>query len=79
MEEGLGAQIVTLDEFAAMRDTLGKVVATSGGFDPIHPGHISCIIESQVYGDVLVVIVNGDSLPRREEGQAVPRRRHPLR
>ena len=38
-----------------MRDTLGKVVVTSGGFDPIHPGHISCIIESQVYGDVLVV------------------------
>ena len=67
--EGLGAQIVTLDEFAAMRDTLGKVVATSGGFDPIHPGHISCIIESQVYGDVLVVIVNGDSFLAEKKGK----------
>ena len=52
-----------------MRDTLGKVVATSGGFDPIHPGHISCIIESQVYGDVLVVIVNGDSFLTEKKGK----------
>jgi cytidyltransferase-like protein len=67
--EGLGAEIVSLDEFAAMRDTLGKVVATSGGFDPIHPGHISCIIESQVYGDVLVVIVNGDNFLAEKKGK----------
>lgn len=67
--EGLGAQIVTLEEFAALRDTLGRVVATSGGFDPIHPGHISCIIESQVYGDVLVVIVNGDSFLTEKKGK----------
>ena len=67
--EGLGAQIVTLDELVAMRDTLGKVVVTSGGFDPIHPGHISCIIESQVYGDVLVVVVNGDAFLTEKKGK----------
>ena len=57
--EHLGTPIVTLEEFAELRPSLGRVVATSGGFDPIHPGHISCIIESAGFGDVLVVIVNG--------------------
>ena len=36
------------------------VVATSGFFDPLHPGHASCITESKKFGDILVVIVNGD-------------------
>ena len=48
---------------------LGKVVATSGGFDPIHPGHISCIIESAGFGDVLVVIVNGDTFLTEKKGK----------
>jgi D-beta-D-heptose 7-phosphate kinase/D-beta-D-heptose 1-phosphate adenosyltransferase len=67
--EGLGAPIVELQDFAKLRPSLGKVVATSGGFDPIHPGHISCIIESAEYGDVLVVIVNGDSFLRAKKGR----------
>jgi len=44
-EQGLGARILGLDEFRALRTALGHVVMTSGGFDPIHPGHISCILE----------------------------------
>lgn len=55
------AQIITLEDFHAIRADLGKIVCTSGGFDPIHPGHTSCIIESKQFGDTLVVIVNGDS------------------
>lgn len=64
-----GAKIVSLDEFADLRPGLGKVVATSGGFDPIHPGHISCIIESKKYGDTLVVIVNGDGFLTAKKGR----------
>jgi D-beta-D-heptose 7-phosphate kinase/D-beta-D-heptose 1-phosphate adenosyltransferase len=67
--EGLGAPILELHEFAALRPKLGKVVATSGGFDPIHPGHISCIIESAGFGDVLVVIVNGDAFLTEKKGK----------
>jgi cytidyltransferase-like protein len=67
--EGLGAPIVELEEFAALRPSLGKVVATSGGFDPIHPGHISCIIESARLGNALVVIVNGDSFLTEKKGK----------
>ena len=63
------AKIVTFSEFSAIRPTLGKIVCTSGGYDPIHPGHISCLVESCKYGDVLVVIVNGDSFLRAKKGK----------
>lgn len=64
-----GAKIVSFEEFANLRPKLGTVVATSGGFDPIHPGHISCIIESKKYGDTLVVIVNGDNFLTTKKGR----------
>ena len=67
------AKILTLDEFRALRDDpandMGVVIATSGGYDPIHPGHITCIVESKQYGDTLVVIVNGDSFLREKKGK----------
>jgi len=69
MSKGWGAKIVSFDEFAKLRPELGKIVATSGGFDPIHPGHISCIIESKRYGDTLVVIVNGDAFLTAKKGR----------
>jgi cytidyltransferase-like protein len=68
------APIVTLEQFAELRDApdidMGVVVATSGGFDPIHPGHVSCIVESKAYGDTLVVIVNGDDFLINKKGKA---------
>lgn len=71
---GQYAPILTLEEFAELRDDpdieLGVVVATSGGFDPIHPGHVSCIVESKGYGETLVVIVNGDDFLIKKKGKA---------
>lgn len=68
--ESFGAQILSLEEFKKIRSTLsGTIVATSGGFDPIHPGHISCIMESKKYGDILVVAVNGDNFLRLKKGK----------
>jgi D-beta-D-heptose 7-phosphate kinase/D-beta-D-heptose 1-phosphate adenosyltransferase len=68
------APILTLAEFAELRGDpgvqMGVVVATSGGFDPIHPGHVSCIVESKAYGDTLVVIVNGDDFLKNKKGKA---------
>jgi len=69
----LYAPVLTLEEFAALRDDpsidMGVVVATSGGFDPIHPGHVTCIVESKQFGDTLVVIVNGDDFLRNKKGK----------
>ena len=64
-----GARIVSFAELAKLRPGMGKIVATSGGFDPIHPGHISCIIESKKYGDTVVVIVNGDAFLTAKKGR----------
>jgi D-beta-D-heptose 7-phosphate kinase/D-beta-D-heptose 1-phosphate adenosyltransferase len=63
------APIITFEAFAMLRPTLGKVVCTSGGFDPLHPGHVSCISQSKQYGDTLVVIVNGDNFLRVKKGK----------
>jgi cytidyltransferase-like protein len=69
MIKGLGAKVVSFEEFEKLRPKLGKIVAASGGFDPIHPGHISSIIDSKQYGDTLVVIVNGDSFLTAKKGR----------
>jgi D-beta-D-heptose 7-phosphate kinase/D-beta-D-heptose 1-phosphate adenosyltransferase len=63
------AEIVTLEKIEELHDSLGKIVCTSGGFDPIHPGHASCIIESGKLGDTLIVVVNGDSFLRAKKGR----------
>ncbi len=67
--QDFGAKIVTIEELDALRPHLGTIVATSGGFDPIHPGHISCIMDSKQYGDTLVVIVNGDAFLTAKKGK----------
>jgi len=63
------AQIVTFDEFDLIRSQLGRIVCTSGGFDPLHPGHATCIVDSKEYGDTLVVVVNGDAFLRAKKGK----------
>ena len=63
------AVIVELNEFPGLRADLGTIVATSGGYDPLHPGHASCLLDSSRYGDTLVVIVNGDGFLRRKKGK----------
>lgn len=62
-------KITSLEALGDIHDTLGKIVCTSGGFDPIHPGHLSCIRDSKQFGDTLVVIVNGDGFLTRKKGK----------
>ena len=69
MNQNNYAEIVSFDQFDKLRDQLGKIVCTSGGFDPLHPGHTSCIIESKQFGDTLVVIVNGDDFLQNKKGK----------
>lgn len=44
-----------------------KIVMASGGFDPIHPGHIGYLREAATLGK-LIVIVNGDGFLLRKKG-----------
>ena len=45
-----------------------KVVAVSGGFDPVHPGHINYFREAKKLGDELVVIINNDHWIHSKKG-----------
>lgn len=44
------------------------VVAVSGGFDPIHIGHVRMITEAKALGDELVIIINNDNWLRVKKG-----------
>lgn len=45
-----------------------KVVAVSGGFDPLHIGHVRMFKEAKKLGDKLVVILNNDNWLRKKKG-----------
>lgn len=63
------AEIISFEELEVLRPKLGIIVCTSGPFDPLHPGHASCLFESKKYGDTLVVVVNGDEFLRVKKGK----------
>lgn len=45
-----------------------KVVAVSGGFDPLHIGHVRMFEEAKKFGDELVVILNNDNWVKDKKG-----------
>lgn len=46
-----------------------RVVIVSGGFDPIHSGHINHFIEAKKLGDILIVGLNSDEWLTRKKGK----------
>jgi cytidyltransferase-like protein len=46
-----------------------KIVLITGGFDPIHSGHIAYIKAAKDLGDSLIVGINSDEWLRRKKGQ----------
>lgn len=45
-----------------------KTVAVSGGFDPLHIGHLELLEQARALGDELVVILNNDHWLRAKKG-----------
>lgn len=45
-----------------------KTVAISGGFDPLHIGHVEMMKEAKELGDKLIVIVNNDNWLTAKKG-----------
>lgn len=46
-----------------------KIIAVSGGFDPVHVGHLRMFEEAKKLGDKLVVILNNDAWLRAKKGK----------
>ena len=64
--------VIELKDFPKIREEKlqgKKIVATSGYFDPIHPGHVSCLLDSKKFGDVFIVVVDGDSRSINKKGK----------
>lgn len=49
---------------------MNTIVIVTGGFDPIHSGHIEYLKAAKSLGDILVVGVNSDEWLVRKKGQA---------
>ena len=67
----------SVEDLRAHADIKGeRLIVTSGGFDPMHVGHLRCLIESadlvqKIGGKTrLAVIVNGDGFLLRKKGYA---------
>ena len=52
-----------------MKSKKEVVVAVSGGFDPIHSGHVRMFHEAKKLGTKLVVILNNDNWMKLKKGQ----------
>ena len=48
---------------------MAKVVVVSGGFDPIHSGHIAYFRAAKELGDILIAGVNSDAWLTRKKGK----------
>lgn len=47
-----------------------KIIVISGGFDPIHSGHIRLVKAARAMGDLLIVGINSDEWLARKKGRA---------
>lgn len=48
------------------QETKKKTIVISGGFDPIHPGHIAMIEDAAKYGEVHIVVNSDEWLVRKK-------------
>ena len=45
-----------------------KTIAISGGFDPVHVGHVRLMQDAKAMGDRLIVIINNDNWLKQKKG-----------
>ena len=48
---------------------MSKVSIVSGGFDPVHSGHINLMLAARELGDQLIVLLNSDEWLSRKKGR----------
>ncbi len=55
-----------------VRENGGRLIATGGCFDLLHPGHVSLLRQARALGDALVVCLNSDASVRALKGPGRP-------
>ena len=51
-----------------MKTLKHKIVMVSGGFDPVHIGHVRMFEEAKKLGDTLIVVINNDNWLKFKKG-----------
>ncbi len=46
-----------------------KIAVVSGGFDPLHSGHIAYLEDAYKHGDILIVLLNSDAWLENKKGK----------
>lgn len=70
------SKLKELSELTVIRDKIaaenGRLVFTNGCFDLLHVGHVRYLQAARVFGDALLVAVNGDASVRGLKGAGRP-------
>ncbi len=64
--------VIDLEKFHKLRENNlkgMKIVCTSMYADPLHPGHVSLLLDSKRFGDIFVVIIDGDTRCVNKKGK----------
>ena len=48
---------------------MSKIAIVSGGFDPVHSGHINLMLAAKELGDELIVLLNSDKWLENKKGK----------
>ena len=63
----------TIEEYMSTKDNDSPIYTTCGGFDPLHIGHLRCILETvelaKEKNGTTVIVVNGDGFLNRKKGK----------
>ena len=51
---------------------MNRIILVTGGFDPIHSGHIAYLSAARRLGDMLIVGINSDASVKRLKGNSRP-------
>ena len=66
------SKIITIAQWAKVRNENHNVVFTNGCFDVLHRGHVTYLAAARDLGDCLVVGLNSDASVRRLKGESRP-------
>lgn len=64
--------IDAIEEIKRLKEMGKTIVVTNGVFDLLHVGHLRCLEEAKLLGDILVVFINSDTSTKKLKGEFRP-------